>query len=144
LEKRSAEWQSADDRNDRDRVNRARQAAEDLFKPTHQNTGAEPPIAAPNGVSSADQQPRRQPRIFAMPPPAAKSADVETPPEPKPMRRRTVIRRGSDAVPPSQVGRVRALTSYGMTPAQVAELYGVTVGEIERIISRAAYSDRSR
>ena len=39
-------------------------------------------------------------------------------------------------IPASQFGRVRALAGYGMTWAQVAELYGVTVDEIERIINR--------
>jgi hypothetical protein len=37
---------------------------------------------------------------------------------------------------PSQFGRVRALTRYGMTRAQVAELYGVLTDEVEQIISR--------
>ena len=36
----------------------------------------------------------------------------------------------------SQSGRVRTLTSYGMTREQVAELYGVAVDEIDRIIRR--------
>jgi len=35
-------------------------------------------------------------------------------------------------MPASQHGRVRTLTSYRMTRGQVAELYGVTVEEIER------------
>jgi hypothetical protein len=71
-------------------------------------------------------------------------AKVETPAEPKPTRPRTVTRRKTGAVPSSQSGRVRALTSYGMTRAQVAELYGVSVDEIERIIKRPAYSGKSR
>jgi len=33
--------------------------------------------------------------------------------------------------------RVRALASYGMTQAQVAELYGVSIDEIERIIRQS-------
>jgi hypothetical protein len=33
-----------------------------------------------------------------------------------------------------QFGRVRALTSYGMTRAQVADLFEVTIDEIDRII----------
>jgi hypothetical protein len=69
---------------------------------------------------------------------------VETPTESKPARRRAVIRRETETVPSSQEGRVRALASYGMTRAQVAELYGVTVDEIERIIKRPAYSARSQ
>jgi hypothetical protein len=47
-----------------------------------------------------------------------------------------VIRRETREIPATQLGRVRALTRYGMTRAQVAELYGVTVDEIERIIRR--------
>lgn len=51
--------------------------------------------------------------------------------------------RRTAAVPPSQTGRVRALATYGMTCAQVAELYGVPVGEIERIVGGPA-SGKSR
>ena len=43
-------------------------------------------------------------------------------------------------IPASQLGRVRALMNYGMTREQVAELYGVAVDEVERIIGR---EDRS-
>jgi hypothetical protein len=138
------EWQSADDRNGRERINRARQAAEDLFKPTRQNTAVDLPAPAPNAVLSAEQQPRRQPRIFAVEPRVPVSRKIETPVKPQPMQRKAVIRRGTGTVPPSQVGRVRALTSYGMTRAQVAELYGVTVDEIERIIRLPAFAGKSR
>jgi hypothetical protein len=54
----------------------------------------------------------------------------------KQMRRKAVVRREIRELPASQFGRVRTLTKYGMTREQVAELYGVTVDEIERIISR--------
>jgi hypothetical protein len=37
----------------------------------------------------------------------------------------------------SQYGRVRALLSYGMTRAQVADLYKVPVIEVDRINSRS-------
>jgi hypothetical protein len=47
-------------------------------------------------------------------------------------------------VPPSQIGRVRALATYGMTPAQVAQLYGVTTDEINRILKVPIYSGKSR
>lgn len=137
------EWQSADERNDRERISRARQAAEDLFKPRQQKGGAELPLPASNTASSAEQEPRRQPRIFAAPAPVP-IGKVETPTESRPARRRAVIRRETKTVPSSQAGRVRALASYGMTRAQVAELYGVTVDEIERIIKRPAYSARSQ
>jgi hypothetical protein len=47
--------------------------------------------------------------------------------------------RESLEIPAAQLGRVRALTNYGMTQRQVAELYGVTVEVIERTISRPDY-----
>jgi hypothetical protein len=58
--------------------------------------------------------------------------------EPKSIRRATV-RRETHEIPASQLGRVRALTSHGLTQDQVAELYGVTVEQIERIIRRPDY-----
>ena len=112
-----------------------RQDAEDLFKPKQQTTGGS--ISAPNDASSAEHQPRRQPRIFAIPPVVPMStAKVEPAAEPKQIRRKATTKRETRKIPVFQFGRVRALTSYGMTPAQVAELYGVAVGEIDRIIRR--------
>ena len=61
------------------------------------------------------------------------TAKVEPAAEPKQIRRKAATKR---EIPASQFGRVRTLTKYGMTQAQVAELYGVTAHEIERIISR--------
>ena len=127
------DWQTASARNDRERSNRTRQNAEDLFKPKPQTTRAD----VPNDDSSAEYQPRRQPRIFSIPPAVPISAaKVEPGAEPKQIRRKVTAERETGEIPVSQFGRVRALTNYGMTPAQVAELYGVAVGEIERIIRR--------
>jgi hypothetical protein len=138
------EWQSADDRNGREKVTRARQAAEDLFKPTQQHAGGDLVGSTPSAASSAEPQPRREPRIFAVRPRAQISAPVERPVEPKPLRRKAVTGREAGAVPASQAGRVRALTSYGMTRAQVAELYDVSIDEIERIIRGSVSSGKSR
>jgi len=63
------------------------------------------------------------------------TAKVEPAPEPKRVRA-AAIRRETREIPASQFGRVRTLTKYGMTRAQVAELYGVIVDEIEKIIRR--------
>ena len=63
------------------------------------------------------------------------AATGKAPAEPKPVKRRTV-RRNTVAIPASQFGRVRALANYGMTQAQVAELYGVGVEEIEWIVGQ--------
>ena len=130
------DWQTASDRNDREQSNRTRQNAEDLFKPKPQTTRADVPTSAENDASSADHQPRRQPRIFATPLVVPMStARVESAAEPIQLRRKTTAKRETREIPVSQFGRVRTLTSYGMTPAQVAELYGVTGGEIDRIIN---------
>jgi hypothetical protein len=40
-------------------------------------------------------------------------------------------------IPRSQFARIRIWVKYGMTAAQVAEVYGAAVGEIERILGRA-------
>jgi hypothetical protein len=138
------EWELADDRNNREKINRARQAAEDLFKPTQQTASAELPASASDAVSSGAQQPRRQPRIFTLPPRVSVNAEDETPTAPKPIRRKAAPQRKTESVPSSHAGRVRVLTSYGMTRAQVAELYGVSVDEIERIIRGSGDSGKSR
>jgi hypothetical protein len=143
------EWQAADDRNNRDKVNRARQAAEDLFKPTQRSAASDlppaaPTTAAPTTAAPTEEQPRRQPRIFAVPPRVTADAKPNTSATDKLVRRAAASNRDSATVPPAQAGRVRALTSYGMTRAQVAELYGVSVDEIERIIKGPVYSGRPR
>jgi hypothetical protein len=138
-----SEWPTANALDDQ-RINRARQLAEDLFKPRQQTIRADAPTSAPNAASSAGHQPRRQPRIFMIPPLVPmNAAKVEAPTEPKPIQRSAVIRRETREIPASQLGRVRALTSYGMTREQVAELYGVTVDEIERVTRHPDHSRKS-
>lgn len=138
------EWDSAEDRNNRERSDRARQAAEDLFKPTRRVEASPPPSSSSELVSTAAPA-RRQPRIFTLPPRVTSGPQRhDPPPEPKPIRHKAAPRRQVSAVPPSQIGRIRTLTSYGMTPTQVAELYEVTVDEIERIITPPSRLGKSR
>jgi len=40
-------------------------------------------------------------------------------------------------IPASQFARIRTWVKYGMTVFQVAQVYGVTVEEIERILRKA-------
>ena len=102
-------------RHDREGINRARQIAEDLFKPKQQTTRAELPTAAPNDASSAEQS-RRQPRIFAIPPVVPMgTAKVEPAAEPQQLRRKAIAQRETRDILDSQFGRVRTLTNYGMT-----------------------------
>ena len=130
------EWPRSADHSDRQRIDRARQDAENLFRPR-------PPtreVLAPtlNGTGSAEEQPQRQPRIFMIPAAVPmKAAKSVLPEEPKPIKQRPAAKRSALHIPPSQFGRVRALANYGMTQAEVAEVYGVEVGEIERIVGRS-------
>jgi hypothetical protein len=145
MEKRSVtEWQSADERNSREKTTRARQAAEDLFKPTHQDAAAEAAMSATNNPAPADRQARRQPRIFAIPPRVPVSTEFEPPGEAEHIGPKPAARGRNGSVLASQIGRIRALTSYGMTRAQVAELYGVSVDEIERVVRKPGQAGKSR
>jgi len=140
------EWQIADERNNREKVSRAREAAEELFRPTHLAAPVHAPGPASNDGAPAEQQARRPPRIFAIPP--RRLAAGPSQPQPvvaaRPSRKPAAAKRSRPSVPPSQFGRVRALGTYGMTALQVAELYGVTADEIERILKVPAYSVKSR
>ena len=131
------EW-PLDDHTDREKLDRARRNAEDLFKPRPQSEPADTKAPAENSVASGKHQPRRQPRIFRIPPVVPMAAEKgEAPAEPKSTRAERTVRPHTGSIPASQFGRVRALASYGMTQAQVAELYGVEVDEIERIIRQS-------
>jgi hypothetical protein len=91
-----------------------------------------------NGAAPAEQQPRRQPRIFMIPPVVPMAAKALPAEQVRPIKRRPVVKRAPLHIPASQFGRVRALANYGMTQAQVAELYGFGVDEIERIVGQPA------
>jgi hypothetical protein len=138
------EWQSADERNSREKTTRARQAAEDLFKRAQPEADAEVTRPTSNGGLPHEQEPRREPRIFTVPPRLPPRPQVEPTTAVEPVRRKTVATHPTRTVPPSQIGRVRALATYGMTPLQVAELYGVTVGEIDRILKSPVYAGKAR
>lgn len=112
---------------DRERIRRARQAAEALFTP-------KPPVcepSAPESPAPGDQQSPPKPRGLAItsPPAVRAEAAVEAPFSPEPPATR--------AIPRSQFARIRSLVKYGMKVAQVAEVYGAAVGDIERIIRQA-------
>ena len=62
------------------------------------------------------------------PPVPIRDEELETPVAPAELPRE---------IPSSQFARIRALARYGMTVTQVAEVYGVAVGEIERILHKA-------
>ncbi len=119
---------------DRERVSRARQAAEELFKPKRQAAPAAAHAFA-NASPAAEEPARRQPRIIMVPPLVPVSVpNKELPAAPRRPQRRVAAKREAPEIPSSQFGRIRALTNYGMTTAQVAKLYGVPTGVIDRIV----------
>jgi hypothetical protein len=109
-------------RDDRERITRARQAAEALF--TTKRPLSEPSI--PEALTSADDS-VRQPRVLRiLPASPVRREGVTAPVRSKPPRTREI--------PRSEFARIRAWMKYGMTVAQVAGVYGVAVGAIERIL----------
>jgi hypothetical protein len=109
---------------DRERIVRARQAAEELFtaKPAFSGALSDPPPA---------EQTARKPRVLRVIPPAAAvpAKELEPPINPGPQ--------STGEIPPSQFGRIRSWVKYGMTVAQVARVYRVAASDIERILRQA-------
>jgi hypothetical protein len=106
---------------DREQITRARQAAEALFTskpppPVQQTTSAEPSA--------------RKPRVLRIIPATAPAEhdQPESPAAPAPP---------AVEIPPSQIARIRSWVKYGMKVAQVAQVCGVPVGEIEHILRKA-------
>jgi len=107
---------------DRRRNTNARQAAEALFAPkrvTPEQSLREPPASSDDRV--------RRPRVLPISPTVpgplqAKDEGPISPPQQMPPK-----------IPRSQFARICAWRRYGMTAQQVANVYGVTVDEIERI-----------
>lgn len=109
---------------DRERITRARQAADALFT-------SKPPVGRPSVPDTAPADPSaRKPRVLQIiPPPAIRVEEVKAPASPEPQTMR--------AIPRSHFPRIRSWLKYGMTVPQVAKVYGADVGEIERILRKA-------
>jgi hypothetical protein len=109
---------------DRERITRARQAAETLFT-------AKPPVSGPSGPDTASADPpARKPRVLQIiPPPAIRVEEVKAPASPEPQTMPTI--------PQSHFPRIRTWVKYGMTVSQVAKVYGADLDAIERILRKA-------
>jgi hypothetical protein len=95
---------------------RAREAAEALFRP-------KPPVAAtPVPDTPAENRSAHRRRVLpALPvPPPAPIAETPAAIQTK--------------IPASEFARIRAWVTYGMTVRKVAEIYGVPVEEVRRIL----------
>ena len=110
---------------DRERITRARQAAEALFT-------AKPPVSEPSVPDSAlSDQSARKPRVLRIVSPVApvRHEQLETPVSHEPQTPRQI--------PRSQFARIRTLVKYGMMGSQIAEVYGVPIAEIARVLRKA-------
>jgi hypothetical protein len=111
---------------DRERITRARQAAEALFTskpPVSELPGSEPLPPA--------EEPTRKPRVLRIISPTAPVTHKGVEPPAK------LAARARRAIPRSQFARIRTWVKYGMTVSEVAKIYGAAVGDIERILRQA-------
>jgi hypothetical protein len=100
----------------REGITIARKAAEALFT-------ARPKV--PEELTPEGSAPARKPRVLPIVP-AAPGRDEELEKSSSPKQTSKIAR--------PQFARIRTLVRYGMTARQVAEVYGVALGEIERIL----------
>jgi hypothetical protein len=106
---------------DRDRVTEARRAAEALFI-------SKPRVSAPSAADvGAVEETARKPRVL----PIISSSGSALPHEPETS---TTPALPAGDIPSSQLARIRSWVKYGMTVAQVAQVCGVAVAEIERVL----------
>jgi hypothetical protein len=125
-------------RADDGQVRRARDAAEALFKPKAPSVADEAPLPAGLTAQAAETVPApRRPRIIAVPPARPREDPVVTaltaplsPLQPVRRARQPRVRK----ITASDHGRIRILATHGLTIEQVAELYDVSPGTIEKII----------
>jgi hypothetical protein len=101
-------------------MSRARQAAEALF-------AAKPPVTEKPSI----HQPDRQPRVLetALPAPVPREVSEAAVSLEPPML--------PAAIPAVHFARIRSWVKYGMTFAQVAEVYRVPVDEVARIFGKS-------
>jgi hypothetical protein len=112
-------------RNDeRERVTRARRAAEALFTSNRQLSKQ----SLSDSLPSVDQAARKPRVLKALSPAPAGHEESRAPVDSEPQTR--------PAIPKSQFARIRAWVEYGMTAAQVAAVYGVAVDVIKGVLRK--------
>jgi hypothetical protein len=112
--------------NDEPEIKRSRQAAEALFAPKRLVTEPAGPVSTPSGDQEA-----RKPRILrALGVQGARVEKTHLPP--------TRETSGpAEQIPQRDLSRIRTWLKYGMTARQAANVRGVSVSEIERVLQRA-------
>jgi len=106
---------------DRERIRQARQAAEALFTKPQVGTQS---VSDAGPTAETARKPRALPMISPLVPALPDGSETAIARSPS----------ASEIIPRSQLARIRAWVKYGMTIAQVAQVCGVAVAEIERIL----------
>jgi len=102
----------------------ARQAAEALFRPKV----PEPTRLAPTTAPAAPDQRARQPRVLCAVEPARPN------PEHIVVAAVAATTPAAPSVPPSDVTQIKTWLKYGMTIAQVAQVYSLAIRDLERLL----------
>jgi hypothetical protein len=110
------------DGEDRDRLSSARRDAEALFGPKPE--AHKPPSSDPGQLET--RKPRVLP-VLASPPIRHEIVDIPAASAPP----------AAPKISPRKSPHIRTLVKYGMTVAQVAELYGVPVETVERLLRKS-------
>ena len=118
--------------NDRERANKARQAAEALFapKPRAVEAPAAPTRPAANDRVSAAPKASSAPVVQNALPVIRKSGAA------LPATRNSDDEAAARKIPASHVTRIRTWLRYGMNIAEVAQIYGVDIDDIERVLGK--------
>jgi hypothetical protein len=104
-------------------INRAREAAEALFAP---KPSIEPPaLASPGSIDRWSRKPR------FLSPLSLEPARVE------PNKAQGERDGPSQRIPASHLARIRTLLKYGITAHQAAEMYGVSVSDLDHMLRQA-------
>jgi hypothetical protein len=111
----------------RERIVRAWQAAEALFTPKSPRVRRSNSLPVLGGGPSPDPPQEEEVAKAAAMPEETTAPLIDIPP---PSVRSTI--------PASQIARIRIWAKYGMTVSQVAAVFGVPVGEVERVLRKAA------
>lgn len=101
----------------------ARQAAEALFRPKP----PEPKRPVLTTAPPERHQSGRQPRVLRATEPARHLEDVVVAPL-------TAMTPAAPSVPASDLSRIKTWLKYGMTIAQVAQVYGLAIHDLERLL----------
>jgi hypothetical protein len=107
----------------RERITRARQAAEALFT-------AKPPVSVPSVADAAADQSPRKPRVLqvtSLPPTPVTEVKASVSVEPA----------STPSISTAHFAHIRTWMRYGMTIAEVAAVYGLAVDELARILRNA-------